>query len=69
MSTYIGDVHIRPHDDFDVIELDNGAGGKLYLWWPADGTPERRTRDQKQLNDLLEALRRVAVRRRLVWPV
>ena len=69
MSIFIGTVALRQHDDTTVVEVDNGACGKLYLTWPKDGTPIRRQRDQAQLNDLLEALRRTAIRAGLEWPL
>lgn len=45
MSISIGYVEIRNIDETDILEVDNGAGGKLYLTWsvapiPATGATE-----------------------------
>lgn len=69
MSIFIGTVAIRMHDDTTVLEVDNGACGKLYLTWPKDAIPSRRAHDQAQLRDILEALRRTATRAGLEWPL
>jgi len=67
MSVSIGYVEIRNIDETDVLEVDNGAGGKLYLTW-STATPLRKARDQRRYEDLLDALHLVAKRRGLERP-